>query len=231
MRVQDQPAFVLHRRQYSETSLQLELLTPEHGRIGCIARGARGGRSQLPALLQPFQELALGWSGQGDLVRLARADALAPALPLRADAAVAGLYCNELLVRLLPRGDAHPRLYPRYRETLAALAAGEALAWTLRRFERDLLCELGYAGDFGVDAGGTRLDDAGRYRFQPEHGFVRVADDAPGYSGAALRSMAADAAPDPAQLRELRQLLRELIALQLRGTPLQSWGLLARLGK
>lgn len=231
MRAQDQPAFVLHRRQYSETSLHLELLTPEHGRIGCIARAARGSRSQLPALLQPFQEVSLDWSGSGDLVRLARAEALGTAIRLPPQATLAGLYCNELLVRLLPRQDPHPLLYARYRQTLHALAVDESLAWALRRFERDLLQELGYAGEYAVDASGAELDAQGHYRFEPEHGFVRVAAPEGAYSGAALRAMAADRRPDAAQLRELRRLFRELIGLQLRGAPLQSWGLLSELAR
>ena len=82
MRVTEQPAFVLHRRQYSESSLLLEAWTPEHGRIGLIARSARGSKSALPALLQPFQELRLDFGGSGDLQRLVRAEPAGPALLL-----------------------------------------------------------------------------------------------------------------------------------------------------
>ncbi|GMU42187.1 MAG: DNA repair protein RecO [Xanthomonadales bacterium] len=231
MRVQEQAAFVLHRRQYSESSLLLELLTVDYGRVGCIARGARGVRNQASALLQAFQELALDWSGGGDLVRLVRAEAPQPILLLQGASALAGLYCNELLVRLLPRRDPHPHLYLRYRQTLQALADGGSLAWTLRRFERDLLRDLGYAADYASDASGAELDAQGRYRFEPEHGFVRVADSAPGYAGAALRALAGDRLPDATQLRELRRMLRELITLQLRGAPLRSWSLLTDLSR
>lgn len=231
MRVADQPAFVLHRRQYSESSLVLEAWTPDHGRIGLIARGARGSKSALPALLQPFQELRLDFGGSGDLQRLVRAEPAGPALLLRADHALGGLYCNELLVRLLPRGDAHPQLFQRYAATMQELVDTPSLAWTLRRFERDLLQAMGYAADFASDAAGDALDPDGRYRFEPDHGFVRVAEPAPGYSGAALLGMDRDDLPAPEQLRELRRLLRELIGQQLRGEPLQSWGLLAKLGR
>lgn len=231
MRVADQPAFVLHRRQYSESSLLLEAWTPDHGRIGLIARGARGSKSALPALLQPFQELRLDFGGGGDLQRLVRAEPAGQALLLRADHALGGLYCNELLVRLLPRGDAHPQLFQRYAATMQELVDTPSLAWTLRRFERDLLQAMGYAADFASDAAGDALDPDGRYRFEPDHGFVRVAEPAPGYSGAALLGMDRDDLPAPEQLRELRRLLRELIGQQLRGEPLQSWGLLAKLGR
>lgn len=231
MRLQEQPAFVLHRRQYSESSLLIEALTPDLGRVGLIARGARGSRSALPALLQPFQELRLDLFGSGDLLRLTRAEAAAPALQLRSERTLAGLYCNELLVRLLPRADAHPALYGRYRDALVELVATPALAWTLRCFERDLLVALGYAGDFAVDAHGQSLDPQGRYRFEPEQGFVAIADAGGGYSGGALLAMAGSGEPLPEQLRELRRLFRQLISQQLRGEPLQSWGLMRGLGR
>lgn len=230
MRINDQPGFVLHRRQYSESSLLLEVFSRDHGRIGLIARGARGSKSALPALLQPFQELQLDFMGAGELQRLIRAEPFGVALALRSERALAGLYCNELMVRLLPRGDAHPALYRRYAAVLVALVDAASIAWPLRLFERELLAELGYAADFSEDADGVAIDPAMRYRFQPEEGFVR-ADKNTGYSGAALLAVQQGIEPDAPLLRELRQLFRELISLQLRGEPLRSWGLLAGLGR
>jgi DNA repair protein RecO (recombination protein O) len=231
MRVQDQPAFVLHRRQYSESSLLIETYTCDHGRIGMIARGARGSRSALPALLQPFQELKLGFVGTGDLQRLTHAEALGSALQLRSERALAGLYCNELMVRLLPRGDAFPALYGHYRNTLCSLVDAASVAWVLRCFERDLLAELGYAADFERDAAGAVLEPDSRYRFEPEAGFVEVALTTPGYSGAALLTMLTLDVPDATHLRELRRLFRELIGGLLRGEPLRSWSLMSGLSR
>ncbi|HZX72549.1 MAG TPA: recombination protein O N-terminal domain-containing protein, partial [Rhodanobacter sp.] len=54
MRIEQQPAYVLHARAYRETSLLLECLTREHGRLGVVARGVRGERSRLRrAQLEP----------------------------------------------------------------------------------------------------------------------------------------------------------------------------------
>src|SRR3546814_14474165 len=47
MRIDQQPAYVLHARPYRETSLLLECLTREHGRLGVVARGVRGERARL----------------------------------------------------------------------------------------------------------------------------------------------------------------------------------------
>ena len=53
-RVELQPAFVLHRRSYRETSFLVELFTLEQGRVTVMARGVRKSRSATPGLLQPF---------------------------------------------------------------------------------------------------------------------------------------------------------------------------------
>jgi len=42
-----QPAWLLHRRPYRETSLLIEAFTASAGRIALIAKGARGGRKGL----------------------------------------------------------------------------------------------------------------------------------------------------------------------------------------
>ena len=56
MRLNDQPAYVLHARAWRETSLLVEVLTQEHGRLGLLARGVQGPRKQaLRAALQPLQ--------------------------------------------------------------------------------------------------------------------------------------------------------------------------------
>ena len=56
MRVNLQPAYILHSRPYRDSSLLLEALTAEQGRISLVARGARrrsrGGSAG--ALLQPL---------------------------------------------------------------------------------------------------------------------------------------------------------------------------------
>ena len=82
-RVEAQPAFVLHARAWRETSLLLDVLSRDHGRIGLVARGVRSARSRTPrSLLQPFAPLQLGWSGRGELSTLNSAEAAGAALPL-----------------------------------------------------------------------------------------------------------------------------------------------------
>src|SRR5512144_489973 len=119
MRVEQQPGFVLHARAWRETSLLLEVLSRDFGRVGLVARGVRSARSRTPrALLQPLAPLSLGWSGQGELATLTAAESAGAPLALAGEAVLCGLYLNELVIRLLPRNDAHPDLYSTYVQTL-----------------------------------------------------------------------------------------------------------------
>ncbi|HQZ32536.1 MAG TPA: DNA repair protein RecO, partial [Arenimonas sp.] len=140
MRIEAQPAFVLHTRPWRETSLIVEMLTRDHGRVAVIARGVQGAkRHPLRAALQPLQWLRVDFLPRGELGRLVQAEALDAAPMLQGETLMAAFYVNELLLRLLPRQDPAPALFERYAEVRQALAGSDPLAWTLRRFERDLL--------------------------------------------------------------------------------------------
>ena len=96
-------------------------------------------------MLQSFQPLTLSWAGSGELKTLIRAE-WRGGLPLVSGSALlCGFYLNELLLKLLAREDPHARLYQAYEDALTRLAAGAEQAPVLRRFELELLAELGYA--------------------------------------------------------------------------------------
>jgi len=225
MRIDLQPAYVLHARAYRETSLLVEAFTEAHGRVGLLARGVRSVRSQpLRAALQPLQPVLLSWTGRGELPLLRGAEPGGTVPRATGDAVLAGFYANELLLRLLPRGDPHPRLFHRYAFLVGVLGAGGDLAWELRRFERDLLEELGYGLVLDHDAEGTPLAAEARYRYDPDLGPVRLPEGSGGgVSGAALAALAADAVPDVVQRGELRRLMRRVLQERLGGRELQAW--------
>ena len=99
-KVDHQPAFVLHSVPYKETSLIVELFTRDHGRVSVVARGARRPRAALRGLLLPFQPLKVGWFGKTELKTLAHADWQGALPQLGGVPLLAGLYLNELLLRL-----------------------------------------------------------------------------------------------------------------------------------
>ena len=230
MRLDQQPAYVLHARPYRETSLLLECLTRDHGRLGVVARGVRGERAKLRrAQLEPFQPLALDLLLRGEMATLTGAETVGMPLRLGGDHGLAGLYLNELVVRLTARQDAQPALFDAYARTLARLAAGEPAGWTLRRFERDLLEAIGYGLQLRCEAGGEEaLQAQAHYRYDVEQGAVRCAAGAArAVRGGDLLALAEDRMPDPAGAAALRRLMREVIRYHLGGGELRAWRMLA----
>lgn len=232
MRVSGQPAWVLHVRPWRETSVLVELFTPDHGRIGALSRSVRGPKRQwMRAVLQPFTPLRIDFQQRGELANLGAVEPTAAPLPLTGESVLAGFYVNELLLRLTPRDDPPRALFARYCTVLDALAGGViTLAWTLRCFERDLLDQLGYALAFAHDADGEAIDPDARYRIDPELGAVlAMASDRSAIGGAQWLALAGEEEPDADTLRALRRVLRQQIERLLDGRPLRSWGLLGGL--
>lgn len=234
-RIHLQPAYVLHQRPYRDSSLLLELFTPEHGRVGLVARGARAAKSRLHGVLQPFQPLLVSWAGRGELATLCGAESHGPLLRLNGQSLISGFYLNELLLRLLTRHDAHPALFDIYRETLPRLVVEEQRA--LRIFEKHLLKEIGYALVLSHDAGsGAPVEPDKLYAYRLEQGPVRY-DGADGQGagltlrGASLLSLMNEELRDEQSLREIKPLMRAALALYLGGKPLQSRALLINMHK
>ncbi len=237
MRLTAEPAYILHTRPWRETSVLVEAISQGHGRLGLVARGVQGPRKQvLRAALQPFQHVRLEAVLRGELARLASAEALDAAPRLEGDAALAGFYVNELLLRLVPRNDPFPELYALYGRTRARLG-GDGLAWTLRCFERDLLEAMGWGFDWSCDAEGAPIDPAARYRIDPEQGPRRLLSDrghgdrSGAATGRALLALAEDAAPQGEDLPGLRQALRAVLVHHLGPRGLKSWDMMADLAR
>lgn len=165
-----QPAFVLHRRAYRETSFLVELFTRDHGRLTVIARGVRKAKSASSGLLQPFVPLLVSWSGKGELMTLSHVEASGHMQVLLGDCLFAGFYLNELLMSLLQRWDAHPNLFNVYADTIIALQTNLLQQKTLRSFEKYLLEDLGYGLLPSTAAASITPDQY--YRFVPDMGFV-----------------------------------------------------------
>ena len=230
MRLDQQPAFVLHSRPYRETSLLLECLTREHGRLGVVARGVRRERARVQrAQLEPFQALTFDLLLRGELATLLGAEPSGLPLRLPGDAGLAGLYLNELVVRMTGRQDPYPALFDAYARTLPRLAEPDALGWSLRRFERDLLQTIGYGLQLEHEAGsGAPLAPDGCYRYQVEEGPVACAAGTPrALHGRDLLALAQDRRPDAGGLAALRVMMREVIRFHLGGGELRAWRVLA----
>ncbi|MEC7550686.1 MAG: DNA repair protein RecO [Pseudomonadota bacterium] len=234
-RITLQPAYVLHRRPFRNTSLLVDLFTLDFGLIRAVAKGARRQKSRSRALLQLFQPLLVSVSGKGEVKTLTSVESNVSALRLQGVRLLSGLYVNELLSRLLQNQEEHAGLYESYRETLVALQGTSELEPVLRRFEMSLLAELGYAINLEHDCE-TDLPIVAEslYRFIPDLGFLQASilsagaasgpDEFRGADLIALREM--EFADDQAALAAKR-LLRLALSAYLGDKPLHSRGLFA----
>jgi DNA repair protein RecO (recombination protein O) len=234
-RIHDEPAYVLHSYDWSESSLILEAFTRHHGRVALLARGAKKPTSSFRPVLLPLQPLRVAYAvagqGPGEIHALKGAEWAGGHVMPTGEALLSGLYLNELLLRLLAREDAHAALFDVYAGVARVLGSGEhgeALESVLRAFELLLLREVGLLPALDVETATLApLDARARYALTPEGGLGAATDagraalggaqwralsdalqQTPGAS-AAYPALLRAAAPAAAQLKpQLRALLQ-----------------------
>ncbi len=197
----EEPAFVLHRYDWSETSLVLEVLTRHQGRIALVAKGAKRPTSQYRAVLLPLQPLALSWSGDAEVRTLKSAQWQGGHVMPTGEALMAGAYLNELVMRLLARDDPHVQLFDHYALAVSMLAEKpEAQPAILRAFEMVLLRDVGLLPDLRVEGQSLApLESDSLYQLMPEGGLTLALDGQPqalpGHRWLALAEAMDDLAP------------------------------------
>ncbi|MFZ6848468.1 DNA repair protein RecO [Undibacterium sp. RuRC25W] len=219
-RVSNQPGFVLHSWPYKETSVIVDVLTRDYGRIALIAKGAKRPHSQLRSVLQTFQPLQFAWTGKSEMRILTSAEWVGGMLPLEKSALLCGFYLNELLVKFLVRDEAHPILFDQYVSTLNQLAHDEPATTVLRQFELSLLRESGLLSDLAFCTSKREPVQAdARYVVDPETG-VRLStasDTAPVVIGKTLLDMVSGDYQDLQTQFQSKMLMRSLLAHHLHG--------------
>ena len=167
-RVTDQPAYILHRRDWQNSSLILDLLTLDYGRLSLLAKG--GKRNKLQALFQPFHQLMVSWSGRGELKTLTSVDGVA--VPVGEEQYLPMLYVNELIIAFMPVQESSVELFQLYHDLLYAVDQNFSEVF-LREFEYSFMRLLGYLPDTGVEAhSGESIDKSQFYQFIASNGFV-----------------------------------------------------------
>ncbi len=215
-RISLEPGYVLHHREYRDTSRILDVFTARHGRLTLFARGARGPKSKLAPLLMPFRPLLLSWSGRGEAAQLTGAEGEGEALPMPPGQVMSGFYLNELVINLTTRHDPQPQLFEDYARALRRLCVEPQPEPALRVFEKRLLESIGYGLELDVSP-------AGHYQFRPSHGLCEVREDAPGaYSGYSLLALREESLDDSQALDVARRVLRQALDHCLEGRELRT---------
>jgi len=228
MQVNAEPAYILHKRPYRETSQILEVFSRNHGRLSLMSRGSRSPRSRTSGVLQPFRPLLLGWQGRGEMPSLRGvdvADARPPALTGKS--LMSAMYLNELLVIMLHRNDVHEALFTDYHETLYAMQQTAELEHILRNFEKKLLEQMGFGLNLAHDAdSGEPVLSERHYAYHFEHGPVQCQPDQsrqnPVISGSSLLAFNRGELETPRSVAEIKQLMRYVINSHLGSRKLKS---------
>jgi DNA repair protein RecO (recombination protein O) len=225
-RIQLEPAYVLHHRDYRDTSRILDVFTRQYGRITLFARAVRG-RGALAPVLQPFQPLLISWSSKSDAGQLTHAERVGEPDTLPPARLMSGFYLNELLIKLLHPHDVQMGVFELYSHTLLHLKHAADEPATLRIFEKKLLDLLGFGltllheGESGAPIEAQRC-----YRYVHELGPLPIDAEANAtrgvFRGATLQALATECFVDPADKADARHLLRAVFDRLLEGRALRS---------
>ena len=228
MRVESEPGFILHTIPYRETSLLVDLLTLNHGRVRCVAKGFRKpNKKGIAKTLFPYTEHHFQWRGRGELKTLIQADPIQAPVFLTQESLFVGLYINELLYKLLHQNDPHQSLYHFYQQLMAHLSLSDLDQAELRRFEMQLLDELGYGLvlDAEADSGQAVLAE-NLYYYIPDQGLKliqdQITDNTYALSGADIIALSRGELEQTSVLRTAKQLTRQVIDFYLDGKELNS---------
>jgi len=237
MQVKLQPAYILHTRPYRDTSLLIDVLSLDYGRVSLVGKGIRNQKNRTRSPLYPFTELLLSWQGKSDLKTLTGSEAHSLPPLLKGNHLYCGFYINELVMRLVPLYDSCPEVYQLYKEYFLSIANNENtqdIEPPLRQFEFGLLDAMGYGVDFHQgDGGHGELQENAYYRYVPDIGFIqsnsRNQQDV--FAGKALLAITHNDYTELDTRRTAKRLVRKALAVHLGNEELKSRELFGQLNR
>ena len=216
--------YLIHHRKYREKSHIVHLFTQEHGRVDGILR-------QTPP--PQYQPICIQASGKFELKNFSKLEIVNQPIFFFGDAFFSGFYLNEVLLRLCPLEVEMPQTFAQYAYTLEQLQLMSSqenpdlfLRQILRRFEHELLEELGYALDYSTDSNQQPIQENENYQFHLTDGFLPVVKASrASLLGQHILSMCdyeKGREFSPEQLQLLTKLYRQMITSLLGDRPLKS---------
>jgi len=209
------PAFILHRQNYRETSLILDVFSRDYGRINLIAKGVRKNRRQQFSTFELYQRYLISWSARTELGTLTDIESDKQFISLNQHQLFIGFYMNELIIYLLHKHEPHAELFDYYSQALLALASGQNEKTFLRYFEKHLLESLGYGLVLDIDINtGEPIQEKSHYTYEVDSGPVLYNNNNENkliISGKTLLQLKNESLSGEEQLREAKYLCRLII--------------------
>jgi DNA repair protein RecO (recombination protein O) len=226
MKVELTPCYILHRRDYSESSLILEVFSREHGRINLIAKGAKRNKKQQGINHNLYQKYHMSWVAKSELGTLIDIELPSISGSLKAEIMMTGFYMNEILLRLLHKHESHPELFDSYDAAINRLINNMPEQIVLRYYEKTLLQSLGYGVILDHDvASGESINAEKDYYYKFDFGpslESNNSDSGVSISGKTLLELDAETLSDSKNINEAKILLRLILDQHLGERPLAS---------
>lgn len=220
------PCYILHHHKYGETSLILDVLSRDYGRVNLIAKGAKKNKKQQGISFDLYQKYLVSWILKTELGTLTSIESARSLLKIKPDKLLSGFYMNEIILRLLHKHEAHPELFDAYESALNKLIEGDPEEKILRYFEMALLKSLGYGLvlDYDVKTGES-IDGGNEYFYEFDHGPSTQSIQtkmACSISGRTLLELNSEQLSSSKQVHEAKKLLRSILSRYLGDKPLAS---------
>lgn len=137
---------MLRRQNLGEADRLLTLLTPNHGKIRAVAKGARKPQSRKAGHVEPFMRTNLLFARGRNLDLITQAELIEAYRPLREDLVLVTYaeHAVELVDRFTAENDPQPSLFKLLADSLGWLAESRDLLLTARFYELRLLGLVGF---------------------------------------------------------------------------------------
>lgn len=226
MKVELTPCYILHRRDYRESSLILEILSREHGRVSLIAKGAKRNKKQQGISYSLYQEYLMSWVSKSELGTLIDVELATIMTSMSPKQMMTGFYMNEIILRLLHKHESHPELFDSYNSTVRELSNNNTDQVLIRYFEKILLQSLGYGMIFDQDLNtGNDIVAGVNYYYKLDSGPTSNNHNSGAgipVSGSTLIGLNNETLTDTKNKNEAKRLLRSLLNQYLGEKPLES---------
>lgn len=167
-------AYILHTRPWRETSLLVDVLTQEFGRIKLIAKGAKRPHSPLRGLVEPFNAVNIEFAGKSNTKYMTQAHWVYALNLLHPAHILPAWYLSELCLYTLGEDDPAPLIFKAYHHAIQMFAdytAEQDISPVLRQFEYQLLFNLGLWPNKQLDADDKPLNPHIFYHLDENNGW------------------------------------------------------------
>ena len=225
MKIDYTPCFILHRRNFSESSFILEIFSRDYGRINLIAKGAKKNKKYRGTNFDLYQKYNISWISKSELGILTGIDIVRSKTYFIAEKAITAFYINEIILKLLHKDEPHVELFDIYELTLRKLFSNENEKIILRYFEKQLLESLGYGISFDHDIKtGLSIMPTREYYYKIDSGpssDVSLSGEGMKISGKTLFELNNETLSDNENINEAKNLLSMILKKHI-NQPLES---------